>query len=54
MAQLEHGLAQLTSRDVGENSDKRVVQTVGGSGFIAAIKPAAEEIFSAQFPLTGR
>jgi hypothetical protein len=42
----EHGLARLTSRDAYENSNARVVRTPAGSGFIAAIKPATEQIFS--------
>lgn len=43
---MENGLTQLTSRDVSENNNARLVRTVFGSGFIAAIGPEAEETFS--------
>jgi hypothetical protein len=42
----ENGLTRLTSRDPSENSNARVVRTPAGSGFIAAMDPAAGEIFS--------
>src|SRR5882672_163179 len=46
---MENGLAELTSRDVRENSNVRIVRAAPGSGFIAVIDPAAEQIFSAEF-----
>jgi hypothetical protein len=42
----ENGLARLTSRDVYENSNERIVRVPAGSGFIAAMNPAAGQIFS--------
>jgi hypothetical protein len=42
---MENGLTGLTSRDVYENSNARFVEEPFGSGFIAVIEPAAEEIF---------
>jgi hypothetical protein len=42
---MENGLTGLTSRDVYENSNARFVGEPFGSGFIAVIEPAAEEIF---------
>jgi len=47
---MENGLPWLTSRDVSENSNARVVRAPIGSGFIAAIDPGAKEIFSADSP----
>ena len=44
----ENGLARLTSRDTYENSNARVVRMPIGSGFIAAIAPAAKQIFLAR------
>jgi hypothetical protein len=46
---LENGLAPTTSRDVGENSNERVVRRTFGSGLVAAIDPQAKEIFSPDF-----
>ena len=46
----ENGLARLTSRDTWENSNARFVRGPFGSGFIAAIDPVAEEIFSSNWP----
>ena len=45
----ENGRNGLTSRDVYKNSNARVVRAPFGSGIIAVIAPAAEEIFSADF-----
>ena len=45
-AHTENGLTRLTSRDVSENSNERVVRVPAGSGFIALIALAAEQIFS--------
>ncbi len=42
----ENGLPRPNSRDAGENSNARFVGTPSGSGFIAAMKPAAAQIFS--------
>jgi hypothetical protein len=44
---MENGLLRLSSRDVSENSNARVVPRASGSGFIALIEPATEEMFSA-------
>ena len=46
----ENGLARLSSRDVSENSNARVVRTPVCSTIIAASEPATEEIFS---PVSG-
>jgi hypothetical protein len=43
---MENGLARLTSRDVYENSNARFVRLSIGSGIIALICPATDEIFS--------
>jgi len=43
---MENGLGRLTSRDVSENSNARVVRAAIGSGFIAAIDRKTEETFS--------
>jgi hypothetical protein len=48
-AHLENGLTRLTSRDVSENSNARVVRAAIGSGFIAAIDRETEETFSPDF-----
>ena len=45
---IENGLGRLTSRDVSENSNARVVRAAIGSGFIAAIDRETEETFSSQ------
>jgi hypothetical protein len=44
---MENGLARLTSRDVYENSNARFVRLSIGSGIIALICPATDEIISA-------
>jgi hypothetical protein len=41
---MENGLARLTSRDVYENSNARFVLLSIGSGIIAVICPATDEI----------
>jgi hypothetical protein len=41
---MENGLARLTSRDVYENSNARFVRLSIGSGIIAVICPATDEI----------
>jgi hypothetical protein len=46
---MENGLTRLTSRDVSENSNVRIVRAAPGSGFIAVIDPAAGQIFSPDF-----
>jgi hypothetical protein len=46
---MENGLDRLTSRDVSENSNARVVRAPIGSGFIAAIDRGTEETFSPDF-----
>jgi hypothetical protein len=46
---MENGLGRLTSRDVSENSNARVVRAAIGSGFIAAIDRETEETFSPDF-----
>jgi hypothetical protein len=48
-AHTENGLTRLTSRDVSENSNVRIVRAAPGSGFIAVIGPAAGQIFSPDF-----
>jgi hypothetical protein len=47
----ENGPVWLTSRDVGKNSNARVVGTPAGSGFIAAIEAPAAQIFSSSSAL---
>jgi hypothetical protein len=42
----ENGPERLTSRDVGENSNARVVRTPIGSGIVAAIDRWTAETFS--------
>jgi hypothetical protein len=46
---IENGPERLTSRDVSENSNARVVRTPIGSGIIAAIDQGAAETFSPDF-----
>jgi hypothetical protein len=42
----KNGPARLTSRDVQEKSNVRLVGAPIGSAFIALIEPAADEFFS--------
>jgi hypothetical protein len=46
---MENGLGRLTSRDVSENSNARVVRTALGSGFVAVIGRQRKETFSPDF-----
>jgi hypothetical protein len=46
---LENGLDRLTSRDVDENSNARVVRAPICGGFIAMIDRETEETFSTNF-----
>jgi hypothetical protein len=50
-AHSEDGLTQLSSRYPTENSNGRFVRRPIGSGFIAVIAPATNEIFSPDFGL---
>jgi hypothetical protein len=47
-AERTNGPARKASRGRGENSNAATVRSGDGSGFIAAIRPATVEIFSAK------
>ena len=47
------GTARRGCRDISENSNTRPVRPAPGSGFIAALGPAAVETFSAKTPRRG-